>query len=180
MAREFVTYLAHHWIEIGQVLVAAVGLFFIYRQLREVHEDVEAQGRNIQAQTLGHIYDHYFKVCHLFVARPYLRPYFYDAQSLAAFDHTVEAQLRRSEVKAVCELITGLLEHAAIQRPNIPPQSWEDCWLPFLKEMYRKSPALEEFYWNHRHFYAADFRHEVETVLGREEPALAGGENAEV
>jgi hypothetical protein len=109
----------------------------------------------------------------MFLGKPHLRPYFYLGQSPDRLEDSLEAQLRQSEIAAVCELITGLLEHAVVQRPNIPKHSWEDCWLQFLKEMYKQSPALNQFYWENRHFYAVVFRTEVEAVLGRHEPPAA-------
>jgi hypothetical protein len=73
---------------------------------------------------------------------------------------------RRSQVNTVCEMMTGLLEHAVLQRPNIPKGSWCDCWQPYLKEMYKnRNSELALFFRKNRHFYSKDFQNVVAPLL---------------
>lgn len=146
------------WIGIAQLAVAGVGAGLIYGQILQVQ-------KTLKAQTLSELYDQYFEICRLFLAKPSLRPYFYDKYRLKeGDDHGL-----RSEVATVCELIMGLLEHAVVQRANIPKHAWEHCWLPYLKDVYDNSAELELFYRSHRHFYSKDFCERVDVHLGSSE-----------
>jgi hypothetical protein len=163
------------WIGLAQLFIGTVGLIVICYQIMEVRDSLKAQIRNIQAQTLSQLYDQYFEICRLFADKPFLRPYFYDSQR---FKEGTDKQDQRSEITAVCELITGLLEHAAVQRENVPPQTWERCWLPYLKDMYDNSAELELFYRSHRHFYTEEFCKNVDAHLASREgkkPRAAAG-----
>jgi hypothetical protein len=152
------------WIELGQLLVAGIGLPVLIWHVNGVHS-------SIKAQTLGCMYDHYFTICRTLLAKPLLRPYLYQGQRLAS-DAGPEVH---AEVATVCELMTGLLEHAVVQRKNIPKDAWTNCWEPFLRHMYQDpNSELAEFYRKHRHFYAIDFQALVDKVLrDRAAPASA-------
>jgi hypothetical protein len=169
-------YLQDHLIESGNLLVAAVGLPVLIWHVRGVHRGIETQTRNIQAQTLGCLYNHYFTLCRTLLRRPHLRGYLYDGALMA----TVPADdKRRSQVDTVCEMMTGLLEHAVLQQPNIPPDSWSNCWQPFLKEMYKKSDSeLAGFYRKNRHFYSKDFQRVVDPLVATKNAGLTTGGQA--
>ena len=82
-----------HSIEVLQLLVAGIGLLFLIRHVKGVHS-------SIKAQTLGCLYDHYFKVCRTLLERPRLRGYLYNCQRLGPNASNDE----RAEVGAICEL----------------------------------------------------------------------------
>jgi hypothetical protein len=161
--------------EAANMVVAAVGIPVLIWHVRGVHKGIETQTRNIQAQTLGCLYNHYFTLCRTLLRRPHLRGYLYDGVVMA----TVPAGDKlRSQVDTVCEMMTGLLEHAVLQQPNIPPDSWSNCWQPFLIEMYKKSSELAGFYSKNRHFYSTDFQKVVDPLLATKNSGLAAGGEA--
>jgi hypothetical protein len=108
------------WIEFGQLLVAGIGLPILIWHVIGVHN-------SIKAQTLGCLYDHYFTICRTLLAKPSLRQYLYDGQRLPSTASNDE----RAEIGTICELMTGLLEHAVVQRKNVPRDAWSNCWEPF-------------------------------------------------
>jgi hypothetical protein len=149
--------------EAGSFLVGLVGVPVLIWHVRGVHKGIETQTRNIQAQTLGCLYNHYFTLCRTLLRRPHLRGYLYDGVALKA---DPADDKRRSQVNTVCEMMTGLLEHAVLQRPNIPRDSWSNCWEPYLKEMYKNSDSeLAGFFRKNRHFYSTDFQKVVAPLL---------------
>ena len=58
----------------------------------------------------------------------------------------------------MCELLAGLLEHAALQRKNLPGEFWEECWRNYTYERFDSSPALREFWRDNPKLYALTFR----------------------
>lgn len=151
--------------EAGNFLVALVGLPVLIWHVRGVHKGIKTQTRNLQAQTLGRLYNHYFTVCRILLRRPHLRGYLYDGVVMKALP--VDAK-RRSQVDTICEMMTGLLEHSVLQQPNIPEDSWLNCWQPFLREMYKEHEQESElvgFYRKNRHFYSTDFQRVVDPLL---------------
>jgi hypothetical protein len=144
-------------------MVGLVGVPVLIWHVRGVHKGIETQTRNIQAQTLGCLYNHYFTLCRTLLRRPHLRGYLYDGIVLKA---DPADDKRRSQVDTVCEMMTGLLEHAALRRQNIPRDSWSNCWQPFLKEMYKnRDSELAGFFRKNRHFYSTDFQEVVDPLL---------------
>jgi hypothetical protein len=89
---------------------------------------------------------------------------FYYASVAIKPDELGNEQIRQ-EVETMCELVTGLLEHAALQKVNLPSTYWEQCWKQFTKERYRLSPALRAFWQQNRHWYAKEFRDIVDSEL---------------
>jgi hypothetical protein len=160
--------LADHWIEFGQLVIALGGVGFVIKQLFDVQESLDLQNKNLQAQTLATIYREYFRVCREVVKRPHLRAFLYEGLRLDAA-HKADDTLR-AEVTTICELMTGVLEQAAVQRKNLPREAWLRCWRPFVREMYR-NPASEfaEYYRKHRHFYATCFKAIVDPLLANSE-----------
>jgi hypothetical protein len=143
------------WAAVAGAIVGGVGAAFIFWQILEVQ-------KALKAQTLSELYDQYFEICRLLADKPFLRPFFYDN---LRFKEGPSQPAQRSEIDAVCELITGLLEHASVQRKNIPSQTWERCWLPFLEHMYDHSAELELFFVSNKHFYTAEFCEQVSEYL---------------
>jgi hypothetical protein len=146
---------AAEWIQLGQLGVGVIGLFAIYWQISNL-------SASLKAQALSFIYDQYFQICHAVLKEPELRPHLYDGVPIPS---NGSAQLHR-KVATLCELMTGLLEHAVAQKKNLPRNSWDDCWAEFLKEMYPNLQApMTSYYKKYWRFYTKDFRDIVETQL---------------
>ena len=155
-------------------VVGLVGVPVLIWHVKGVHKSIETQTRNIQAQTLGCLYNHYFTLCRTLLRRPHLRGYLYEGSVLKA---DPADDKRRSQVDTVCEMMTGLLEHAVLQQRNIPEGSWSDCWQPYLKEMYKSSNSeLAGFFRKNRHFYSTDFQNVVAPLLATKNKTSAGPE----
>jgi hypothetical protein len=126
------------WTDVAQgfvpIAVALAGVPFIWYQLREVN-------RSVQGETLSELYGHYHDVVSIFLERPHLRPYFYENKTL---DDFADPELR-SQVRTMCELIAGVLEHAVVQEQNVPKGSWKDCWESYVRERLKTSVVLREY-----------------------------------
>ena len=157
-------YLLRHWIDLANLLIAAVGVPALVYHVSGVHETIAVQNKQIKAQTLGTLYAHYFDVCRTLLAKPYLRPYVYDGRRI---DETLRVdESRRAEVTIICELMTGLLEQAVVQRNNVPDDAWNNCWKRFLEEMYKdRDGEMARFYRANSHFYTAEFSGIVRALL---------------
>lgn len=112
--------------------------------------------RNIRGATHDRIYAHYMEVCKLLMQKPYLRPYFYDKQVVSDADTTLKA-----EVEIMSEAIMGLIEHAVVQKRNMPRRSWRDCWKPYAQERLAKSVDLRKFFDQNKEWYTKMLRDEV-------------------
>ena len=66
----------------------------------------------------------------------------------------------------MCELMTGLLEHATLQQMNIPTSIWEECWEKYTNDRFNESPAMRLYWERNRHLYAKDFRKVVDKGKG--------------
>jgi len=54
------------------------------------------------------------------------------------------------------EAILALIEHATVQRKNLPTDQWENCWLPYSRERWKKSTELRRFFSPNRNWYTND------------------------
>src|ERR1700689_4242082 len=107
------------WTDVGQLCATVIGFVLILYQVRLLRKATAGS-------TYASLYGEYTEVCKLFLKTPYLRPYFYDSVEVPA-DVPGNEKIRQ-EVEIMCELVTGLLEHAALQKENIPANAWEECW----------------------------------------------------
>jgi hypothetical protein len=163
--------LQNHWIEIISLVVAIGGIGLLVRQLGDVRRTITIQGEQLKAQALGTLYGHYFDYCRALLEKPHLRAHIYNNPrvSAAPIDHVT-----RAEIETLCELLTGILEEAEVQKPNLPGDTYDNCWRPLLEDMYRDPKAgMAEFYRVHRRWYSESFRSRVDELL---EPKSATSE----
>lgn len=156
-----------------QLLISSVGFALLIRQITLLN-------RGIQGDTHSKLYNHYLKVNDLLSKKPELRPYFYDGKPLEEGSPGHENVLAEIEMRS--EIILGLLEHAAVQKNNLPADSWEHCWSAYTYERFKKSPELQKFFRNNYHWYAGSFcevvRKKFPQLLGTAQPKCAN-QNAE-
>jgi hypothetical protein len=146
------------WTDVAQLVATVIGFVFVVFQLRELQ-------RATQGDTHADLYGQYMEMGKLFLRKPHLRPYFYDS---AEIDVTAPNSARiKQEVAMMCELITTLLEHAALQRPNLPGESWEECWRAYTYARFDSSSVLREWWLCNQAVYADSFR---KVVNGRPPP----------
>jgi hypothetical protein len=137
------------WTDVAQLGVSVIGFGLIIYQIWLLR-------RSTAGSTYASLYGEYSDVCKLFLEKPYLRAYFYNAEPVPTKAQGNEPILQ--EVETMCELVTGLLEHAALQKKNIPPNIWKECWEKYTYERFDRSPALAIFWKANKHWYAEDFK----------------------
>lgn len=133
-----------------QLLISVIGFYFLWAQIKLL-----ASG--IVGETHSKLYDHYLKITDRLFSEDVLKPYFYDQEELKATD---TPQLRR-RVELMSEMIAGLLEHATLQRGNLPDDSWRACWEAYTEERLKQSVELRRFLRENYAWYAKSFRETV-------------------
>jgi hypothetical protein len=116
--------------------------------------------RNTKGATHDRVYAHYHNVCSIFVEHPELRPYFYSNKSDDGSNPALTAK-----IDATSEAILGLIEHAVVQRENMPTHSWERCWEPYARERVLKSDMLQQFFRNNRLWYTTQMQGAYDGIL---------------
>jgi hypothetical protein len=114
---------------------------------------------NLEGATQDRLYAHYMEICKLFMQNPELRPYFYgrseDAGKTVAEKRAKDCNDSLTpKVAFMCEAILGLVEHAVLQKKNLPGDAWRNCWRPYAIERLKQSEALEEFFDPNAHWYS--------------------------
>jgi len=145
------------WTDVLQLLATVVGFAWIIIQMRHLR-------RSTAGNTYASLYGEYMDVCKLFLGRPHLRPYFYDSAAVGA--DVPGSDPIRQEIETMCELMTGLLEHAALQQMNLPGDIWEECWKEYTNARFNQSPAMRSYWEVNQHLYAKSFRDVVEARAG--------------
>ena len=138
------------WTDVLPAIISTVGFGLVIYQIWRLK-------LSVQGETHSRLYNHYLEINKLLLAKPNLRPYFYENKVFGRGESgTEEAQLR-GEVEMMCELIAGLLEHAVLQKNKLPPDSWENCWKAYTYERFEKSGELERFFAENQKWYAKVF-----------------------
>ena len=133
------------WADALQAIASVIGFLIVIYQIRELR-------RVVQSDTHSKLYAHYLEVNKLLLQNSHLRPYFYDRKILEESD--LNQPNLRQDVDMMCEVVLGLLEHAVLQKTNLPDDSWQNCWMVYVYERYQKSPELAKFFSANRKWYA--------------------------
>src|ERR1044071_4336785 len=130
--------------------------------------------RNLLGATQDRLYAQYTEICKLFMQYPELRPYFYQYESdPGASVHPTapgptgqpeSAQREAARVAFMCETILGLVEHAVLQKDNVPKDAWDRCWRPYALERVEQSDALEKFIDPNAHWYSLKMCEEMKSI----------------
>jgi hypothetical protein len=146
-------------------VATVIGFVFVVFQIRYLR-------RATQGDTHADLYSQYMEMGKLFLRKPHLRPYFYHS---AEIDVTAPNSARlKQEVAMMCELITTLLEHAALQRPNLPGESWKECWQAYTCARFDNSSVLREWWESNKEVYAESFRKIVDARLASMKKTVDG------
>lgn len=148
---------------VAQATASIFGFFFLILQVRQLI-------RNTQGATHDRLYAHYMEVCKLFMQKPELRPYFYEGKELQQASSDQQSRDKkdtdsthngssaqapgRGEIDAMSEAIFGLIEHAVMQHENLPEDTWNNCWRPYVQERLTKSIELQRYFVPNPHWYA--------------------------
>jgi hypothetical protein len=134
-----------NWADAVQAIASILGFGVLICQLQRLES-------TIQGETHSKLYTHYLEVNKLFLDKPYLHPYFYEGKVLNKSDCN-QTNLRQ-ELDMMCEVVLGLLEHAVLQKENLPDESWRTCWVTYVRDRYDKSIELAKFFRTNRKLYA--------------------------
>jgi hypothetical protein len=131
-----------------QAAAAFLGLIFAITQLRGATQD--------------RLYTHYTEICKLFMQNPDLRPYFYENEADRPRQTEEEYKQTLPKIGFMCEAILGLVEHAVLQKRNMPGDAWNHCWRPYALERLKQSKALQEFFKPNSPWYSQRMCREME------------------
>lgn len=147
------------WAAAIQALASLIGFVVIGYQVIQLR-------KNIRGATQDRLYAHYNEVVKLLMQNPHLYPYFYDGKPYSKDDSNNEDL--RAEINLVCEAIFGVIEHACLQRQNLPHDSWRNCWQPYAHERMRRSPAIKNFIDRNQVWYTAALRRVVHEFYSKD------------
>jgi hypothetical protein len=158
-----------------QAAAAVIGFFVVIYQLFQLR-------RNLRGATQDRLYAHYMEICKLFMQNPELRPFFYrvdeNVGTAPATEQTEDSRQKLApKVAFMCEAILGLVEHAVLQKKNMPKDAWENCWRPYALERLEQSEALEKFFDPNAHWYSEKMCQEMKSMkrdLDRKRAHAAG------
>jgi hypothetical protein len=117
---------------VAAVVVSAVGFVLVWLQLQGLK-------KTSQSEAHGKVYAADAEILKLFMARPHLRPYFYDNVKIDPSD--VDA----GRVDTIAELFCCHLEHVMLQLDNLP-SAVRQSWVDYARWLHRSSPAIREYY----------------------------------
>lgn len=130
-----------NWFNIFQASASTIGLLIIIYQISHLRKTMLASAHD-------RLEAHYLEVTKSFLAKPHLRPYFYQNAKLDS-----DTGNRRSEIDMMSEILLGLIEHASLQKDNLTDETWDDCWEPYAMERLSKSIELRNFLNANRSWY---------------------------
>lgn len=159
------------WAAAIQALASLIGFVVIGYQVIQLR-------KNIRGATQDRIYAHYNEVIKLFMQNPHLYPYFYKGKQYSNLDNN--RKNLREEIDIMSEAIFGVIEHACLQRQNLPNDSWRNCWEPYAHERMGKSPEMGRFIDPNQNWYTAALRKVVKEFYAKRRPSNPGDHAAGV
>jgi hypothetical protein len=146
-----------------QMVAAVIGFPVLIYQVLKLRN-------NLEGATQDRLYAHYTEICKLFIQNPELRPYFYgrseDAGKIVTRERAQECNdnLTAAKVAFMCEAILGLVEHAVLQKKNLPGDAWRNCWRPYAMERLEQSEVLENFFPLNADWYSRRMNKEMNSM----------------
>ena len=145
-----------------QMGAAVIGFLVLMYQVLKLRN-------NLEGATQDRLYAHYTEICKLFMQNPGLRPYFYGRSEDAGKTVTRERAQESNDnltpkIAFMCEAILGLVEHAVLQKKNLPGDAWRNCWRPYAIERLEQSEALEKFFKPNAHWYSNRMRKAMKSM----------------
>lgn len=117
--------------------------------LRELRHSVEAQQQIAHGAAHERLYHHNLEWLRYLADHPELRPHFYDNKPLDGL-----TELERFRVLCAAEMLAGFLELIVLQSRELGPVF--PFWERFLRDIYRTSPSLREYFAAHGQWYVPD------------------------
>jgi hypothetical protein len=136
------------WTDVVLAAGSVIGFVLVIYQLMQLRHSIAGEAH-------GKLYAQYVELGKLLLARPHLYPYFFECKRLEGKE--ADNTALRNELSMMCELTLGLLEHAVVQRVNLPEDSWENCWRAYTYDRFANSSELRSFFEAKRKWYARSF-----------------------
>jgi hypothetical protein len=129
------------------VIVAAIGFYFVSRQLRKsAHSDIYALGIATKQALLEH---------------PDLRKYFFDNIAI----EEIRDKEEKNRVMTLADMFCLYLEQIAIYAKDLGGE--KEAWFGYIKEMYGNSPIIRQYL--ERSLYASA----LYDVIGKEHSGIS-------
>jgi hypothetical protein len=138
-----------HWADMVQAASSVLALVAAIAGFLSLRHQIKQVERGIRGETHSGLYQHNFEVMRFIGENAPVRPYFYDGKELGKGDANYDL------IMTAAGIMASLFEHVALQRPNLPDDVWES-WVRHIKSMYAMSPALRQYFSEHRCWYSAD------------------------
>lgn len=140
--------------DVATVVLAIVQLICLPLVLYQVME----LRNSLHSTAHSSIYTRYADTIRWLLDKPHLYPYFRENTRLEKSGTAPDHATKKAEVNLLCELTTTLFEHAMLEQKNMPPESWQECWLPYIKASYEQSVEMRLFFEKHQNLYVPKFR----------------------
>ena len=160
------------WANIAQVAQAVIQLVGIPLVILQVW----GLQKSLHSSTHSNIYTHYTDTIQWFLDKPHLYPYFRGNRRLDGSVESSVMPVRSAEVLTLCELTTTLFEHATLEKKRMPSTTWKHCWLPYIREAYKHSGEMVDYFKENRGFYVPEFQALIDSVIL---PKTESGKNAD-
>jgi hypothetical protein len=136
---------------IGTVLVAGVGLFFVWRQIRLVN-------RSILNNTNERLNGQSIEILKFLAASSETYDYFYNGKE--------QTDATDNKLKYAAEIVANHLEHVAMQVDNLP-KDVQESWIRFVKDTYARSPIVRDHLSVFKEWYQPKLHEMVKGGTGR-------------
>jgi hypothetical protein len=137
------------WLEVTQSVVAIIGLPILTLTLLMIGRQAKYAHHTTMSQVYQNTADGFATVQRYFMDHPEYRPYFYDGKSIDAVDPEY------ARISAIAEFFLHAVHNLTIHRRYMREYPWY-VWEISLRDIYNKSPILQQFLQEHPDWYTAN------------------------
>jgi hypothetical protein len=148
------------WLEMAQSLVAIIGLPVLILTMLMIWQQAKYAHHTAMSQVYQNTANGFATVQIYFLDHPEYRPYFYDGKGIDTSDPEYV------RVAAIAEFWLHAVHNLTIHRRYMGEYPW-DVWERSLRDVYNRSPILQQFLYEHPHWYTE----EVHRILTGRTPA---------
>lgn len=138
-------------IDIFGLIISVAGFLVVIIQLFKLDKSLKSSAR-------GNIYDMASRIKEVFLAKPYLRQYFFEGEEIT------KTQEHYYEAISVADYYCLYLEQIATEKNNID-KTERDSWLKYAHGIYHNSPIIKEYLKDKKKCYSTKFWEVIEGNL---------------
>jgi hypothetical protein len=127
-------------------VVSIIGFPLVLNQFKQMRSTAAGQAHSWTFEYLDRIHGD-------FLEKPQLTPFFYSRKVVSQSD----GEDVRRRVDIMCERILCVLEHAVLQKDNMPSDGGQNCWREFALIRFERSIELRRFFAMNRRIFSAEF-----------------------